>query len=188
MHNAGSIIYGGGQVVLPMLYTQTVQQTCVNNVCTDNPDTWITSKQFYAGLGVVQALPGPLFNFAAYLGAVFSVNHGYFFLIGTLLAWFGLFAPGIMIIYGVLPYWGAFRRWGLYKRALPGFNAAGVGLIITSVFTLTFGALDVSAFPTTSLCIGVLAFTAVDQLKWFEPLVVIAGGVIGIIAWAIGMY
>lgn len=53
-----------------MLFNDVVQQTCdPMGVCTDNPGTWVTSKQFYAGLGVVQALPGPLFNFSAYLGA-----------------------------------------------------------------------------------------------------------------------
>lgn len=86
-----------------------------------------------------------------------------------------------------MPFWGKFRSWGPYRRALPGLNAAGVGLIIASVFSLTFGALSVSEFKTTSLCIGVLAFTAVDQLKWFEPAVVVAGGVIGIVAHFAGM-
>jgi chromate transporter len=171
-----------------MLYTDVVQQTCTpEGVCTDNAGSWVTSKQFYAGLGVVQALPGPLFNFSAYLGAIIAMNAGYTFILGSVIAWFGLFSPGIMIIFGIMPFWGMFRRWALYKRCLPGFNAAGVGLIVTSVFSLTFGALEVSDFPTTSLCIGVIAFTAVDVMKWFEPGVVIAGGVIGIIAWAIGM-
>lgn len=88
---------------------------------------------------------------------------------------------------GVLPIWGKVRNWGLYRRALPGLNAAGVGLIIASVFSLALGALGVSDFKVTSLCIGVIAFTAVDQLKWFEPAVVLGGGVLGIIAWAAGM-
>jgi chromate transport protein ChrA len=72
----------------------------------------------------------------------------------------------------------------LVPQALPGLNAAGVGLIVASVFSLTFGALSVSDFKMTSLCIGIVAFTAVDQLKWFEPAVVVAGGLMGIIAWA----
>lgn len=88
---------------------------------------------------------------------------------------------------GVLPIWGKVRNWGLYRRAMPGLNAAGVGLIIASVFSLALGALGVSGFKVTSLCIGVIAFTAVDQLKWFEPAVVVGGGVMGIIAWAAGM-
>jgi hypothetical protein len=87
------------QVVLPMLYTEVVQQNCDARtlVCTDRPDTWVTSKQFYAGLGIVQALPGPLFNFSAYLGAIMAINSGHVFIVGTLLAWFGLFMPGILV-------------------------------------------------------------------------------------------
>jgi hypothetical protein len=136
----------------------------------------------------------------------------------------------------VLPIWGKVRHWGLYRRALPGLNAAGVGLIIASVFSLTLGALSVSDFKSTSICIGIVAFTAVDQvcvgweagelqsahacasccdrsccpqatlthtpsallllslllphddqLKIFEPAVVVGGGVIGVIAWAAKM-
>jgi chromate transporter len=214
----GSIIYGGGQVVLPMLYTDVVQQTCTEvtappapapgaplppppppgapppappgtttTTCVDNPDTWVTSRQFYAGLGVVQAMPGPLFNFASYLGAVAAMGRGYNFAAGAALAWFGLFMPGILIIFGILPFWGKFRRWGPYRRALPGLNAAGVGLIVASVFSLSVGALRDSPFPQTALCLGILAFTAVDQLKIFEPAVVIVGGALGVAAWAAGM-
>ncbi|KAL2622117.1 hypothetical protein R1flu_002322 [Riccia fluitans] len=101
-----------------------------------------------------------------------ALNGDYAFVVGAVTAWFGLFLPGIMLIFGIMPFWGHFRKWKIYRRALPGFNAAGVGLIITSVFSLTFGALEQTDFPKTSLGLGILAFTAVDQLKWFEPLVV----------------
>lgn len=98
-YRIGSIIYGGGQVVLPMLYQEVVQRQCdaATGACADAPNTWVTSKQFYAGLGVVQALPGPLFNFSAYLGAIAAANSGLLFLWGALLAWFGLFTPGILV-------------------------------------------------------------------------------------------
>jgi chromate transporter len=92
-----------------------------------------------------------------------------------------------MIIFGILPFWGKFRAWAPYRRALPGFNAAGVGLIITSVFSLTLGAMEVSPFPMTSLCLGILAFTAVDQLRLFEPAVVLVGAGLGVAAWALHM-
>ncbi len=180
-----------------------------------------------------QAMPGPLFNFSSYLGAICAMSAGYVvralaahntvlgnccacqllsstgramwqclqhagermrgaccdhvqmhlkssaqaditcclqFILGAVIAWFGLFSPGVMIIFGILPYWGRFRKWALYRRALPGLNAAGIGLIITSVFSLTLGAMANSPFPKTSLCLGILAFTAVDQLKWCASL------------------
>ena len=82
---SGSIIFGGGQVVIPMLYKEVVQQDCPPGLpgsagpaptCTDRPDSWVTTDDFYTGLAVVQALPGPLFNFAAYLGAVMAKRIG----------------------------------------------------------------------------------------------------------------
>lgn len=187
-YRTGSIIYGGGQVVLPMLYTDLVKQDCNSQgVCIDSADSWVTSTQFYAGLGMQQALPGPLFNFSAYLGTIMAINHGYVFIVGALLAWLGLFAPGILLIFGMLPFWSRFRNWAIYNRALPGLNAAGIGLIVTSVFSLTLGAYKQSPFGKTSICIGILGFTAVDQLKLSEPLVVISGGLLGVIAWALHM-
>ncbi len=65
-------------------------------------------------------MPGPLFNFAAYLGAIIAWNAGYFPLIGVVVCWFGLFAPGVMLMFAVMPYWKRFRRWNIYRRALPG--------------------------------------------------------------------
>lgn len=171
-----------------MLYTDLVKQSCTaDGVCRDAATTWITSTQFYAGLGVQQALPGPLFNFSAYLGTILALNHGYAFPLGALVAWVGLFLPGILLIFGALPFWSKFRNWDVYNRALPGLNAAGIGLIVTSVFSLTLGAYKLSPFPATSVCIGILGFTAVDQLKWSEPIVVIGGGVLGIVGWALKM-
>ncbi|KAK3257582.1 hypothetical protein CYMTET_33339, partial [Cymbomonas tetramitiformis] len=84
-YRTGSLIFGGGQVVLPLLLGEV--------------DTWMTEEQFYAGLGVVQALPGPLFNLSAYLGAIIGGVGG------IAACWIGLFAPGIILIYGVLPFW-----------------------------------------------------------------------------------
>ena len=65
-------------------------------------------------------MPGPLFNFSAYLGAIIAWNSGYNTMIGVVLAWFGLFGPGILLMFAALPYWKRFRKWNLYRRALPG--------------------------------------------------------------------
>ncbi|KAG2492746.1 hypothetical protein HYH03_008912 [Edaphochlamys debaryana] len=180
-YRTGSIIYGGGQVVLPMLLTDVVK-TYPNG--TEREDTWVTERQFYAGLGAVQAMPGPLFNFSAYLGCIMAIKFDYPFILGAVLAWFGLFSPGVMLMFGVLPYWKKFRTWQVYRRGLSGMNAVGVGLILASVFTMTLDVYKISPFPTASLCIGLFAFTAVDELKIFEPFVVLGGAVLGVIAWA----
>ncbi|GIL78703.1 hypothetical protein Vretifemale_8108 [Volvox reticuliferus] len=179
-YRIGSIIYGGGQVVLPMLLTDVVQKD-ENGKELEN--TWVTEKQFYAGLGAVQAMPGPLFNFSAYLGCIIAKRNGYTFILGAVLAWFGLFSPGVMLMFGVLPFWKRFRTWQIYRRGLPGMNAVGVGLILASVFKMTLDVWRISPFPNASLCIALFAFTAVDELKIFEPIVVICGALLGLLGW-----
>lgn len=101
-YRTGSIIYGGGQVVLPMLLNDLVKFDCSVSPCKEDPtNSWLTQQQFYAGLGIVQAMPGPLFNFSAYLGAIIAYNAGQVFILGTVVAWFGLFGPGVMLMFGV---------------------------------------------------------------------------------------
>jgi chromate transporter len=142
-YRTGSIIFGGGQVVLPMLYNDVVAADCANQeaiccpkdltqvadqigntsgvvlnetlieLCSDYSTalyadeckcSWMSSSQFYFGLSAAQACPGPLFNFSAYLGAVIAQNAGVFAIAGIALCWVGLFAPGILIIFGILPW------------------------------------------------------------------------------------
>jgi chromate transporter len=142
-YRTGSIIFGGGQVVLPMLYNDVVAADCANqeaiccpkdltqvadqigntsgillnqtliDLCSDYSTalyadeckcSWMSASQFYFGLSAAQACPGPLFNFSAYLGAVIAQNAGVFAIAGIALCWVGLFAPGILIIFGILPW------------------------------------------------------------------------------------
>ena len=86
MYRIGSIIFGGGQVVLPLLEGEVV------------PD-WMTKDQFLQGLGLAQSMPGPLFNFSAYLGAVYQGVPG------ALVAYVGLFGPGVILIFAMVPFW-----------------------------------------------------------------------------------
>eukprot|EP00798_Chlamydomonas_sp_ICE-L_P000909 gene910-5229_t len=217
----GSIIYGGGQVVMPLLLGDLVAQDCSvvmplllgdlvaqdcsGRLCVESPvvpvgNSWVSSQQFYTGLGLAQAMPGPLFNFSAYLGAIIAWNFGYPPLIGSALAWLGLFYPGISLLYAVMPFWKLFRKWNVFRRSLDvtmysncvpdaagGINAAAVGLILASVFRMTLAVHDISPFPTTALIIGLVAFTCVDTLKIFEPFVVIGGIGMGLAAWVLGM-
>ena len=81
----------------------------------------------------------------------------------------------------------SFSKWQVYRRALPGLNATSVGLIVTSVFQLTLTAYDDSPFPTTSICIGMLVYGATEILALPAPLVVIAGGGLGVVGWAADM-
>lgn len=141
-YRTGSVIFGGGQVVLPMLYNDVVSAKCLDQqyrccptalagndtaviqACRAgdayaNPScqcSWMSGNEFYAGLALAQAMPGPLFNFAAYLGAVIAQNAGVFPIAGIALCWIALFAPGIMLIFAILPFWGSFRKWQIYRR------------------------------------------------------------------------
>lgn len=104
--------------------------------CQETADTWVTEEQFKAGLALIHAMPGPMFNLSAYLGAVTAVRTGWNPLVGVAACWLGLFGPGIMLMYGLLPFWGGFRSSEVYRRALPGLNAAAVGLVVMAVFSM----------------------------------------------------
>lgn len=172
----GSLIWGGGQVVLPMLDNAIVAPG------------WISPLDFYTGLALIQAFPGPLFNLSAYLGAIIAHNAGVFELVGIIVCWVGLFAPGVLLVFGVLPLWAMFRHWQVYRRALPGINSAAVGLIVVAVFQLGLKIIDQSPFPIATLSIGIIAFGLTDIFDVPAPLVVLAGGVLGIIGWVCGMH
>ena len=175
---SGSLIFGGGQVLLPLLLDEMTAKSC------EDCDPWMTEDQFFAGLAAAQSMPGPLFNISAYLGAVIAHNAGYVPFFGTIVCWIALFGPGIMLIFGILPFWGWLRTKILYKRALPGINAAAVGLIGTAVFRMLFKARDSSPFPNFSCSIMVLGYTCVQFLKMPAPIAIGIGGILGLIAHA----
>jgi chromate transporter len=117
----GSLVFGGGHVVLPLLQTEVV-----------GPG-WVTNEQFVAGYGAAQAVPGPLFTFAAYLGAVMGPEPNRW--IGAMLALLAIFLPSFLFIAGALPFWDLLRSVPLFQSALKGVNAAVVGLLLTAFYT-----------------------------------------------------
>src|SRR4051812_7798079 len=112
---SGALVFGGGHVVLPLLRAEVV-------------DTgWVTPDAFLAGYGAAQAVPGPLFTFAAYLGVVMMpAPHGIW---GALIALIGVFLPGLLLVYGMLPFWDALRTRPMAQAAMRGTNAAVVGIL-----------------------------------------------------------
>lgn len=199
----GSIIFGGGQVVLPLLLNDVVQYdtTCsiasgaTSCVRSESLTSWVTEEQFFAGLAMAQAMPGPLFNLSAYLGAVAARRAGVNVVVGIMCAWFGLFGPGVILIFAVLPFWGKFRKWRVYRRALPGLNASAVGLVVAAAFNIAFKVKSLSPFPNATVCIGMICTFCVHVVKlprgtWTliqAPLVVVLGGLLGLIAHGTGM-
>jgi len=112
----GSLVFGGGHVVLPLLQTEVV-----------GPG-WITNEQFVAGYGATQAVPGPLFTFSAYLGAVMN---GW---AGALLTLTAIFLPSFLLVIGALPFWQMLCGNTKFQSALSGINAAVVGLLLAALY------------------------------------------------------
>lgn len=115
-YRSGSLVFGGGHVVLPLLEREFI------------PTGWLTEEAFLAGYGATQAVPGPLFTFAAYLGTVIN---GW---TGGLLATAAIFLPAFLLILGTLPFWNILRSHPKVKGALMGVNAAVVGILISAFY------------------------------------------------------
>ena len=119
-YRSGALVFGGGHVVLPLLREAFV------------PPGWISDDAFLAGYGAAQAVPGPLFTFAAYLGTVVNATpHG---VAGAALGLFGIFIPGILILLGTLPFWESFRKRSGAQAAMRGVNAAVVGVLGAALY------------------------------------------------------
>ena len=119
-YRAGSLVFGGGHVVLPLLREAVV------------PPGWISDPAFMAGYGAAQAVPGPLFTFAAYLGAAMTPPpHGW---AGGLLCLLAIYLPSFLLLIGVLPFWETWRRQPGVGAVLRGVNAAVVGLLVAALY------------------------------------------------------
>jgi chromate transporter len=114
-YRSGALVFGGGHVVLPLLRDAVVTPG------------WVTPDAFLAGYGAVQAVPGPLFSFAAYLGAVMGPEPNG--LAGAIVALVAIFSPGLLLVAGFLPFWDAVRRRAGAQAAMRGTNAAVVGIL-----------------------------------------------------------
>jgi chromate transporter len=145
-YRAGSLVFGGGHVVLPLLEAEVV------------PPGWVTREQFIAGYGVAQAVPGPLFTFAAYLGAVAEPSpNGW---LGGLIALVAIFLSSWLLVLGALPFWDVLRARQDAQGALRGVNAAVVGVLLAALYTPVWtsairGPADVAL---GLLCFGLLVF------------------------------
>jgi chromate transporter len=120
-YRSGALVFGGGHVVLPLLREAFVARG------------WVTDDAFLAGYGAAQAIPGPLFTFAAYLGAVVTpAPHG---VPGAVLGIVGIFLPGMLILLGTLPFWASLRGRTGTQAAMRGTNAAVVGLLGAALYS-----------------------------------------------------
>ena len=119
-YRAGALVFGGGHVVLPLLHTSVVEPG------------WVSEDAFLSGYGAAQAVPGPLFTFAAYLGAIMTAPPSGW--PGAALCLVAIFLPGLLLVLGVLPFWASLGRGALMQASLRGVNAAVVGVLLGALY------------------------------------------------------
>ncbi len=155
-YRAGSLVFGGGHVVLPLLQASVV------------PPGWVSNDAFLAGYGAAQAVPGPLFTFSAYLGTVMGpAPNGW---AGAILCLVAMFLPAFLLVIGPLPFWDELRRRSWAQAALRGVNAAVVGLLLAALYrpVWTSGISNAADFA-----LGVAAFLLLFMWKTPPWLVVV---------------
>jgi len=161
-YRVGSLVFGGGHVVLPLLQTEVVSPG------------WVTESDFIAGYGAAQAVPGPLFTFAAYLGAIETpAPNG---VAGGMLALVAIFLPSFLLVIGALPLWGVVRGKTAFQSALKGVNAAVVGLLLAALYTPVWTSAIASPgdFGLALAAFGLLAFWKVPP--WLVVVFSAVGG------------
>ena len=161
-YRSGSLVFGGGHVVLPLLQAEVV------------PRGWVTNDDFLAGYGAAQAVPGPLFTFAAYLGAVMKTQPSGW--LGAALCLVAVFLPSFLLVFGALPFWAALRGEPRAQAALRGINAAVVGLLLAALYRPVWTS---AIMAPIDFALAIVAFLALALWKWPPWLVVVLAAVAG---------
>jgi len=163
----GSLIFGGGQVLVPLLYTEFVEFK-----------KFLTSEEFISGYGVVQALPGPVFSFTGYVGALSMRDAGLAGQIaGSLVASIGIFLPGTFLIFFVIRFWNELKKYRFIRASLEGVHSVSSGMVIAATLLLVIPMPP--TFLNYSLVVGtalILYFTRIPA-----PFIILAGLILGIV-------
>ena len=155
-YRSGALVFGGGHVVLPLLQHDVV-----------GPG-WVSKDAFLAGYGAAQAVPGPMFSFAAYLGN--QLNGGQGGLVGATIGIVGIFLPGLLLVAGALPFWQSMAQRETATRMLAGVNAAVVGLLAAALYNPVW----VSAVMSPrDFAVALVGFAMLVGARW-SPLAVVA--------------
>lgn len=181
LYLAGTIIFGGGPVVIPLLREYIVT------------GGWVSPRDFLIGLAIIQSFPGPNFNFAVYLGSLTAAKGGYSAVAGAVIGFVGIFAPGMIICHGTMGLWSAVRGNRVVKSVLRGVNAAAVGLIYTAVYRLwQIGYIDEGFEQGKSLGDDpwwvVITATSYVGGSWFSlpaPFAIILGAIMGLVRYGV---
>lgn len=181
MFLAGTIIFGGGPVVIPLLREYVVAEG------------WVGPRDFLIGLALIQAFPGPNFNFAVFLGSLTAMQAHHSSLVGALIAWVGIFSPGLILVHGTMGVWSALRSRPWVRSVLRGINAGAVGLIYTAVYRIwQVGYIDEGFQYGRSLGDDPwwVVVTAVSYVggRWYEiqpPISIVFGAVLGLVRYGV---
>ena len=165
-YRAGSLVFGGGHVVLPLL-----EETVVT-------PGWVSQDTFLAGYGAAQAVPGPMFSFAAYLGYFYSDNLGG--IMGALIALLSIFLPGFLLVAGLLPFWRKLSNKTGFTQAIAGVNAAVVGILGAALYDPIFvtavqGPVDLSIGLVAFMLLAVFRLSALSIVAWCVAARILAG-------------
>lgn len=156
-YRSGALVFGGGHVILPLLQAQVVHPG------------WIGEASFLAGYGAAQAVPGPLFTFAAYLGAAMQTGPGG--VVGAVLALVAVFLPGLLILVAALPFWNRLRSRSTAQAAMRGANAAVVGILAAALYDPVWTS---AVLSPADFLVAALGFIALVSWR-FPPWIVVVG-------------
>jgi chromate transport protein ChrA len=169
MYLAGTVIFGGGPVVIPLLREYVVEPG------------WVSPRDFLLGLALIQAFPGPNFNFAVYLGGLALANSS-LTVLGSVLGFIGIFFPGITLAVGFQSIWAVARKRREVVSLLRGVNATAVGLVFTAVYRLwEIGYL--TSEENRGISLAASTYTMVEWYAVPPPAAIIIGGVAGLGWW-----
>ena len=163
-YRSGALVFGGGHVVLPLLQAEVVTPG------------WVSNADFLAGYGMAQAVPGPLFTFAAYLGAVTGPPPNG--LAGATIALVALSLPGLLLVYGMLPYWDALRQRPAAQAAMRGTNAAVVGILGAAFYNPVWISAVLTPRDFAVALTGFLLLTVWKFAPWIVVILLAAAGAI----------
>ena len=163
----GYLVIGGGQVVVPLMYSELVEISKV-----------MTNQEFLTGYGLVQGLPGPMFSFAAYAGGMSARGHGIIYqILGALAGGVGIFLPGILLIFFVYPVWEQLKQIKGIKLSLKGITSVAGGLIAASGLLL----LQKNGLTVTSLAFTLFVCVLILTRKIPAPMIVILTLICGVL-------
>lgn len=161
-YRSGSLVFGGGHVVLPLLQAEVV------------PPGWVSNDAFLAGYGAAQAVPGPLFSFAAYLGAVTGpAPNGVF---GAAIALVAIFLPGFLLLIGALPFWDEFRSRRFAQAAMRGANAAVVGILGAALYDPVWRSAILNSYDFALALTAFILLAVWKAPPWIVVALTAAGG------------